>query len=65
MSIDELEKAVAALPADKLDRFRAWFEEFDAANWDRQIEADAKSGKLDKFAQEALEDVKAGRFRKL
>lgn len=65
MSIDELEKAVAALPPDRLAKFSAWFEEFRADAWDRQIERDAKSGKLDKLAQEALEDVKAGRFRKL
>jgi hypothetical protein len=65
MSIDELEKAVAQLPPDKLAKFRAWFEEFAAEAWDRQIEQDAKSGKLDKFAKEALEDVKGGRFRKL
>ena len=65
MSVDELEKAVAKLPPDKLAKFSAWFEEFYANQWDRQIEADAKSGRLDKFAKEALDDVKAGRFRKL
>jgi hypothetical protein len=30
--------------------------DFDDA-WDRQIEADAKAGKLDRFWQEALEDI--------
>ena len=65
MSVDELEKVVAQLPPDKLAKFSAWFEEFCADAWDRQIERDAISGKLDKFAKEALEDVKAGRFRKL
>jgi hypothetical protein len=38
--------------------------DFDDA-WDRQIEADAKAGKLDRFWQEALEDVKAGRTKPL
>jgi len=65
MSVDELEKAVAALPPDKLAKFRAWYEEFDAANWDRQIERDIKTGKLDKLADEALADFKAGRAREL
>jgi len=65
MSVEELEKAVAGLPPDKLAKFRAWFEAFDAELWDRQIEEDAKNGKLDKIAKEALEDIKAGRFRKL
>jgi len=65
MSVDELEKAVAALPPDKLAQFRAWYEEFDAANWDRQMERDIKAGKLDKLADEALADFKAGRSREL
>ena len=65
MSVEELEKAVADLPPEKLAKFRAWFEEFDAALFDARIEQDAKSGKLDKFAKEALEDVNAGRFRRL
>lgn len=65
MSVEELEKAIAGLPADQLARLRAWFDDFMADEWDRQIVRDAESGKLDKFAQEALEDVKAGRFREL
>jgi len=65
MSVEELEKAVSELPPDKLARFRAWFEEFEAARFDARIEADARSGKLDRFAQDALADVKAGRFRDL
>ena len=65
MSVEELEKAIAKLPSDELALFSAWFEKFTADAWDRQMEADAKNGKLDKFAQEALEDVKAGRFREL
>jgi hypothetical protein len=65
MSVEELEKAVAKLPPDQFASFREWFEAFAADEWDRQIEEDAKSGKLDKLAHKALEDVKAGRFRKL
>lgn len=33
--------------------------------WDRQIEADAKAGRLDPLWKEALEDVKAGRVKPL
>jgi len=65
MSVDELEKAVAALPPEKLAKFRAWFEEFAVDEWDRQIERDAKAGKLDKLAEEALADHRAGRSRPL
>jgi hypothetical protein len=65
MSVDELEKAVAELPPDKLAKFRAWFEEFAAEEWDRQIEADIKAGKLDALAEEAIKEHKAGLSRKL
>ncbi|HEX3945766.1 MAG TPA: hypothetical protein VHW69_16940 [Rhizomicrobium sp.] len=65
MSVEEIEKAVAKLPPEQFASFREWFEAFIADEWDRQIEEDAKKGKLDKLAQKALEDVKAGRFRKL
>lgn len=33
--------------------------------WEKQFEADVKTGKLDKFREEALEDVRAGRFKYL
>lgn len=65
MSVDELEKAVAELPPDKLAKFRAWFEEFEAAQFDAQIEVDAKSGKLDKLFEGAMDDLKAGRVKEI
>ena len=65
MSVEELEKAVAELPPDKLAKFEAWFEKFAADAWDRQIEQDAKSGKLDKLAEESLKEFREGRYRKM
>jgi hypothetical protein len=64
-SVEEIEKAVAELPADELARFRAWFEEFEAARFDERIERDAKAGKLDQLAEQALADFHAGRAREL
>jgi len=54
------EKAVAELPADQLERFRAWFEEFEAVRFDQKIERDAASAKLDRLAEQALADFRAG-----
>ena len=65
MTLSDLEKAIAKLPPDDLARFRAWFEQFDAARFDEKIESDAKTGKLDRLAQAALEDVRKGRAREL
>jgi len=61
----KLEQAVSQLPPKELARFRKWFGEFDAKIWDRQFEEDAKSGKLDKLANQAIADFRAGKFKKL
>ncbi len=44
---------------------RAWFEAFDAAQFDTAIERDAHAGKLDAHAQEALAAHRAGRSREV
>ena len=65
MSVEELEKAITKLSSKERARLLRLLEEMDADEWDRQIEEDAKNGKLDTLAKQALDDVKAGRFRKL
>lgn len=65
MTIEDLEKAVAKLPPDQLAKFRDWFETFDAARFDQKIEHDAKAGKLDRLAEQALADHAQGRAREL
>jgi hypothetical protein len=64
-TLEDIEKAVTQLPADQLAKFRAWFEEFEAARFDRRIERDARAGRLDKLAEQALADFRAGRARDL
>ena len=65
MTLSDLETAVATLPPDQLAKFRDWFEAFDAARFDEKIERDARSGKLDRLADQALADHAQGRTRKL
>ncbi len=64
-SVEKLEREIAGLSSDQLAEFRRWFAEFDAATWDVQLEADARSGALDGFADEAIADHQAGRSRTL
>jgi hypothetical protein len=64
-NVEDIEKAVAELPPDQFARFRAWFDEFEATRFDQKIERDAKVGKLDRLAEQALEDFRAGRAREL
>jgi hypothetical protein len=57
-TIAEIENAVRQLPTADLAAFRTWFAEFDAENWDRQLESDVKAGKLDWLREEALRDLR-------
>jgi hypothetical protein len=63
--LEEIEKRIRNLTSANLAKFRAWFVEFDHALWDRQIESDATSGKLDRLAGEARADYEAGKVRKI
>jgi len=63
--VEKLEHEIRSLSAQELTRFREWFAAFDAAAWDRQIEEDAKAGRLDSVADAAVADHRAGRSRKL
>lgn len=63
--VEEIERAVSALPPKELAKFRAWFEVFEAERFDARIEKDAETGKLDRLADEALEDFRSGRVRDL
>lgn len=62
-TVEEIEKAVARLTPKQLAKFRAWFEAYQARLFDEQIERDAKAGKLDKFAKEAVRAHREGRTR--
>ena len=62
-TLEDLEKAVAELSTGQLAQFRAWFDEFEAARFDERIEREAASGKLDRLAEQALADLRAGRAR--
>ena len=63
--IEELESAINALSADQYSMLRDWFWERDWAKWDREIEADAASGKLNSLFQEAQDAKANGTLRPL
>jgi hypothetical protein len=63
--IEDIEKAIEQLSPEELVRFREWFDAFDARVFDEKIERDAKSGRLDGLASEAIADFRAGRAREL
>ena len=64
-TVAEITGAVRRLPKRELARFRKWFAEYDAAQWDAEFEQDVADGRLDKFAREALRDLRSGRTTEL
>ena len=65
MSVTEIEAAITRLPADKIQELMAWFEDYYNPQWDRQIEADLESGKLDGLLAEVDEEVESGLIKPL
>lgn len=65
MSISEIEQAITELSPEELAQFRAWFDEYYAEVWDRQIEDDVKAGRLDRLISEANEEYDAGSSKPL
>lgn len=63
--VEQIEGQIQQLTAEELTALREWFATFDAEIWDRQMEADARDGKLDRLAEAALLDHAAGRSTEL
>lgn len=65
MTLKDLQQAVAQLSPEDFKTFEAWFDDFRTEQWNRQIAADTKSGKLNKMAEQALKDFRKGKFTKM
>jgi hypothetical protein len=60
-TVEKIEEAIQQLSPPERAVFRAWFAEFDAQEWDRQLEDDVAAGRLDWLIAEARSDRQAGR----
>jgi len=63
--VEEIQVAIESLPYQEYVRLRQWFSERDWQKWDRQIEADSESGKLDFLIEEALDEKNQGMLKEL
>lgn len=63
--LELIEQEIRNLSADELAQLRSWFLELDTEQWDKQIERDAASGKLDKLFEKSLADHRAGKSREI
>ena len=60
MSIQEIEDAITRLSADQLAELTAWLNEYHYRAWDRQIERDLDTGRLDGLLAEVEKEYEAG-----
>lgn len=60
LEVEQVKTAVMNLSLPELTIFRKWYEEFESQKWDKKIETDIHTGKLDKLADEILKDFDAG-----
>ncbi|TAE28838.1 MAG: hypothetical protein EAZ91_13900 [Cytophagales bacterium] len=65
MSVQEIEVAISQLKPDELNQLENWLAEFKSQQWDKQIEEDAKAGRLDKLIAQAKDDIRKGNFKPL
>ena len=62
-TVDEIKRAIEQLPKPEFWKVSEWVIQKHEDEWDRQIEQDILVGKLDKLAEEAIEEYKAGKTR--
>jgi len=63
--IEELTNEVQQLNREDLAAFRDWFRKYDSDKWDKEIEEDISSGRLESLSKKAITDHKAGRTKEL
>ena len=63
--ITKIQQEILALSQTDYIQLRQWFSELDWEKWDRQIETDSDTGKLDFLIDEALEEKEKGTLKDL
>ena len=64
-TVQEIESAIQKLEPKKIYEVGDWLDELRGELWDKQIDADAKAGRLDKLMEEAKQDYLTGRCKPL
>ena len=60
MSIAEIEAAIIRLPAKDVAALMTWLEDYHARLWEKQIEDDLETGRLDGLLADVDEEYEAG-----
>ena len=63
--IDQLKAEIENLPSEEFTEIFRWLSEKDWERWDKEIEADSQSGRLDLLVREAREEKTKGNLKDL
>lgn len=63
--VEKIQSEIESLSPEEYEDLRSWFFERDWEQWDRQIEKDSESGKLDFLVEEALSEKAQGQLKEL
>jgi len=65
VSVTEIETAIQQLPKEEIQALLGRLQDFLFSEWEKQIAADAESGKLDSLIAEAEAEIEAGNLKSL
>lgn len=65
ITIPELKAAVTELPPNELAEFLDWLDEFQESQWDKQIEENFQSGKLNHLIEQAEKAFSEGKCKEI
>jgi hypothetical protein len=63
--VEAIQSAIVSLSPKEYAYLRQWFVERDWEQWDKQIEEDSASGKLDFLIEEAMTEKAKGKLRNI
>lgn len=64
-TLQDIETLIETLDRKDREALRQWMDEYEADEWDRQIERDFLAGKMDAAIDRALKEHREGRSRPL
>ena len=64
-TLSEIEQAIKELPTKEARQLAGWLNKYLDDAWDRQMQTDLSTGKLDKFIAKAESEIEANQVRDL
>lgn len=63
--VEEIQAEIETLTEEEYIHLRRWFSERDWVKWDKEIELDSETGKLDFLIKEALNEKRKRKLKEL